>query len=395
MSARHVDAALSEFGIVSVGERHDEIVCLRRFCRVFNLFLRCVFVAPSKVFSDSAAEKHVLLQNHCNAVSEFVEFVLFDVDSAHFDFAVENVVKPWNELHERGLCRTRSADDSYRFAALDVQIDVFEIEHVVRLRVREINVVEVYAAVRDFERIACVFTVFDVDFFIEHFDYTVKGRTGKHDIHKAHSDHHERHKNLHDITQKRRKIAQKHFADYDVVAAEPRNAKYARVNDDLHERERHNDDFFRRKLQLLHGGRHFFELVDLVVFSHKRLHRADAYKVFLRGLVHIVVFAKHLFKAREHDFDADENADYKHGKRDCENHGKVRAYRYRHAHCENEHYRRTHKHTNDDLKRHLYVGHVGCKSCDKACGVETVKVCKTEIFNLVEKLSAKIFRKAR
>lgn len=135
LTAGYVDAALTEFGFVTVGERHNEVVRLRRFCSVFDFLVRCVFVAPKQVLPYRAAEQHVLLKHHCDGISEFVKLVVLDVDAPDLHLAVQNVVKSGNQLDESGLCRAGSAYDTDGFTAPDMQVDVFKIEDVAGFRI--------------------------------------------------------------------------------------------------------------------------------------------------------------------------------------------------------------------------------------------------------------------
>ena len=204
LSARDIDAALPQFRIIAVREGHDEIVRLRRACGVLDLLVRGVGVAPFQIIFYRAGEKHVLLQHHRDRVAESVQLVVSHVHAAHFDGAAPDVVKTGDELHQRALRRARAADDAHHFAGLHVKIDAFEVEDVARLGIREIDVVEVHAAVCDFERFGAGI-VRDVGHFAEHFRNAPRGRAGKHQHHEHHRHHTERHQDLHDVVEKRRK----------------------------------------------------------------------------------------------------------------------------------------------------------------------------------------------
>ena len=103
LTARYVDAALSEVGIVAVGESHYEIMGARRAAGVLYLLVGGIRIAPAEVFPDCSREQHVFLQYHRNVVTKGLDAVFAHVPSADEDFALSCVIKARYELDERGL----------------------------------------------------------------------------------------------------------------------------------------------------------------------------------------------------------------------------------------------------------------------------------------------------
>ncbi|MPN35834.1 hypothetical protein SDC9_183336 [bioreactor metagenome] len=82
LAARNIDAALSQIRIVTVWERHDEIVRLRRFARSRDFFVGCVFVAPFHIFPDGAGKQNVFLQHHAHRIVQIVQLIGFNVGAS-------------------------------------------------------------------------------------------------------------------------------------------------------------------------------------------------------------------------------------------------------------------------------------------------------------------------
>ena len=171
MSAADVYAALSEVGFVAVGETAYKFVRACSLARFGNLFVGGVLVAPQQVFADCPAEQHVLLQYHRHSFAQVVQAVIFYVVTADNYRSAQHVVKTRNKLHKAAFAVACAADYAYRFARLDVKVDVLESQVVLVVAVTEVYVVKHDAAVRD-GQVAC--RAFDVGFRFKHFVNTVE-----------------------------------------------------------------------------------------------------------------------------------------------------------------------------------------------------------------------------
>ena len=70
LSARHVDTALLNPGVVPIRKTADEFVCLRRLRRGDHLFLGGIWVAPFQVVADGAREKRVFLEHYADLAAQ-------------------------------------------------------------------------------------------------------------------------------------------------------------------------------------------------------------------------------------------------------------------------------------------------------------------------------------
>ena len=95
-------------------------------CRLADLLVGGVRVAPAQVLGDGAAKQHVFLQHHGHLVAQRVQVVVAYVHAAHAHGAFGGVVQTGDEVYKRGLGRAGTADDADGLAALNVQVDIVE-----------------------------------------------------------------------------------------------------------------------------------------------------------------------------------------------------------------------------------------------------------------------------
>ena len=325
------------------------------------------------------------MQHHCHGIAQVVQAVVPDVHSADADGTFRHVVKSGNELYEGAFCRPRAADYAHDFAGRDVQIDVFEVEHVGVFGIGKIHSVEIYAAVGDFVRRGRGIVSY-VGHFPEHFDYTPRRRARKHEHHEHHRHHGKRHQYLHNVIEECGQRTVVHIPRDYLIAAEPHHGDDASERDQLHKRHCYDKHLLGRELKFLHQRAYLFELVRFEVLSHEGLDRAYCGEVFLRDFVHIVVLFQHFHKTRIDDYD---------GQRDGENDGEPRIDGDSHTQRQNEHNGRTHQHAYDHHIGHLHVGDVGGEARHEPRGAETVEVGKAEILHLIVNAAAHVHTEPR
>ena len=126
LTAGDVRAALFDIGVVAVGHRADKFIRLSELAGVLYFIIGRVLVAPAQVLGYRAGEQLVLLEHHCDRVSQGIEIVASDIHAAEHHFTARYIVEARDELDERRLRRTRAADYADRLAGGYMHVDIVE-----------------------------------------------------------------------------------------------------------------------------------------------------------------------------------------------------------------------------------------------------------------------------
>lgn len=113
-------------GIVAVREAGDEFIGAGQLAGVNQFLVRGAGIAPAQIFLDGAGEQRVLLQNHSHVVPEDLQIVILYIYAADPDASLSRIVQPGDQLHQRALGGTDSAQYADGGAAGDVQIHVLQ-----------------------------------------------------------------------------------------------------------------------------------------------------------------------------------------------------------------------------------------------------------------------------
>ena len=97
-------------------------------------------IAVGDVVRHRVVEQQRLLRDHAEPLAQVAEPHVADVDAVERDPALDRVVEPRQELHERGLAAAVGADDGHRFAGAHLEPDV--VQHLLVRMVIEIDVLE-------------------------------------------------------------------------------------------------------------------------------------------------------------------------------------------------------------------------------------------------------------
>ena len=396
LTARDVGTALFDVGIVLVGEALDEVVCLRKPARFDELFVCRVGVAPAEVLLDGPREEDVLLEHNGDLIAKRRQIVCPHVHAAHLDAPFRHVVEAGEKVDERGFGRTRAADDADRFARLDVEVDVFEDVLFCRRGVFEVDVVEVDGTVLDFED--GVIGIVQRALFGEDLDDTA-GRFARHRDHrKDHREHHDGGKDLHPVHDELRdscNVVHGLAHAHDEVGTHEQHGRQHAVEGELHDGVVPCEQTFRLREVLHEGGRSLAELLLFVLLSHIRLDDADAADVFLNGFVHVVVLVEEAAESGHdlvHDGKQRECDERDNGKEDPR---KVAAHDECHDEGEDDHEWRADGKTHDHHVGKLHVGDVRRHTGDERRRRELVDVLKREVLDVIVKVFAQVFGKAR
>ena len=85
-----------------------------------------LFIAPAQIFQNRAGEQYVLLQYDRNFIPQRVEVILPYVPAADLYASFRYVIEPADQVHEAGLGRTGSADNTDGLAGANMQVDMVQ-----------------------------------------------------------------------------------------------------------------------------------------------------------------------------------------------------------------------------------------------------------------------------
>ena len=80
LTARHIDAALPEVGVIPIRKAHDKVVGLGIPGSFLDLLLRRSCISPHQVLTDGAGEEDVLLKHDTDRAAQGRKFVVADVN---------------------------------------------------------------------------------------------------------------------------------------------------------------------------------------------------------------------------------------------------------------------------------------------------------------------------
>src|SRR5699024_12635701 len=107
------------------------------------------------------------------------------LDAADLDTSSCHVIQPRDQLDERGLRASRSADHTYDLTALDVEIHILQRQVAALSSIAEINMLEIDISARHFRN--RVFCIFHLRNFIQNFRDTICGCLCDHDRSEEHT----------------------------------------------------------------------------------------------------------------------------------------------------------------------------------------------------------------
>ena len=292
-------------GVVAVGEALDELVGAGQTAGVNQLLVGGVGVAPAEVFLDGAGEQLVLLQHHGHVVPEHLKIVVPDVDAAHFQGALADVVQAGDQLYQGRFAGTGATQNADRRAGGDVQVHFLQRPVSGSGGIAEAHVLKVDGAVGNLHdgvfRGGGQVRLLGEDLIAP----LQRGAAhGQHDGH--HGQHHERRKNLAGVGEHGAELAGGE-AEIGVIAggddqmrADPRNGKHTAVDAQLHDGIRQRHDTLGLAEVLVNGAGYGGEFLGLPVFPDEGFDHPDAVDVLLHHIVHFVVGAEDPIENPEH-----------------------------------------------------------------------------------------------
>ena len=221
-----------------------------------------------------------------------------------------------------------------------------------------------------------------VGVLVQHLHDTL-GRGGGHGDHdKGHAQHHQCHKDVHDIAEQGVQLAGGNSTVQHIFCAEPTQRDVAAVHRHQHGGVIEAQAAFRVDellIQALAGGGVFFVLEAL---AHKALDHADGRDILLHRGVEVIIVLEHPVKDAE---GGDHDGSQHHHQKDHRHH-EYQRQRPADDHCHGQRkyqmHRCAHAHPLDHLEGVLHVGHVGGHAGNKTCRREFVDVGKRVMLDI-------------
>ena len=398
LTAGNVAAALLDMGIVAVREAGDEFIGAGQLAGVNQFLVRGVGIAPAQIFLDGAGEERVLLQNHSHVVPEYLQIVILYIYAADPDASLGRIVQSGDQLHQRALGGTGSAQYADGGAAGDVQIHVLQRGPLGLLRVAEGDVFKVDGAVGHIAD--GVFGRCQIRFLRQDLIAAAQGSLRHGDHNENHGKHHQTAEDLGGIGKHGAELAggqpqRRVVAGGDHhLGAHPGNDKDTGIYADLHGRSVDRQNVLRFAEIIVDGLGNGLKLADFLVLPNKALDDPDAVNIFLHNGVQPVIGLEYPIEDPENQ--RNDAQQYKRQKRDGDEvyGAELRADAQGGYRCENEHHRAADGHADHHLECHLNGGDIGGQPCDDRGRRELVDVGKAEILYTVIHVVAHIPRKA-
>ena len=261
----------------------DEFIGACLSAGFFAFFLGCIRITPAEIVKNRAGEEDVLLQYNGYLTSECIKVILADVLAADIDGATFHIVETADQIDERRLRTSGSADNTDRLTGADGKVDIVKYRYFGIFGVAECHMIETDASVCDIK--AWILWVVQSTFLIDDFcDTSCTGNThGDHN--EYHREHHQTHKNVHTVGKQCKKITGlKGGADHH-MSTEPADQKNTAVYGKLHERRVPYDNRLGFKQHIVDVLAGLFKSAFFVIASYISFYNADRRYVFLNTFI--------------------------------------------------------------------------------------------------------------
>ena len=111
LSAGDIASALGNGTVVGVLLLFDKILCLSNVGGFFHCFVRNVRICKFDIGSDCTGKEDALLGNQSDQTPEFFLGKITDVDTVQRDRSFLDIIKPWDEMDQRGFAAAGTSDD--------------------------------------------------------------------------------------------------------------------------------------------------------------------------------------------------------------------------------------------------------------------------------------------
>src|SRR5690606_33449556 len=118
--------AFADLRFVTFAKRHDEIMCLRLFRRLFDFFLRGIRRSERDIFRDAAGEQEHVLFDTRNLRTGRIQLPVANVHIVDQDTPFGYIVSAINEVGQGALAAAGLPDNGDCLARLYMETDVFQ-----------------------------------------------------------------------------------------------------------------------------------------------------------------------------------------------------------------------------------------------------------------------------
>ena len=296
LTARDVGAALADGGVVAALALGDKVLGLGDACGLVHVVIAHHVAGKLEVALDGAREQATLLRDVTNAAAKLGKGHIAHVDAVERNAAAGDVVQARDELHKRGLARTRGADDAEHLAGVRGEVHTAD-DIGAGIGILEAHVVEGELTARrvgrgQFGRDGVVdargtgddlFHALGCDF-----------GAGQDDRH--HGEDHKRHDDLHSVGDKRHHVADLHHAVRHALRAKPDDKHGDAVHNEHHERHHKAHGAVGVELRGHQVERSLVKTLELMLLAVERADGHKAVEQLAGGKVHAVHKALHLFE---------------------------------------------------------------------------------------------------
>ena len=189
-----------------------------------------------EVALDGAREQASLLRDVTNAAAQLGKGHVAHIDAVERNAAARDVVQARNQLHERGLARTRGANDAEHLAGVRGEVhaadDIGAGIGILEAHVAEGELTARRAGRGQFGRGGVV----DARGAGDDLFHALGGDLGAGQDDRNHGEDHKRHDDLHGVGDKRHHVADLHHAVGHALRAKPDDKHGDAVHDEHHER---------------------------------------------------------------------------------------------------------------------------------------------------------------
>ena len=126
LTAREIFAILFEDEVELPALVLYHLLCLRRFERLPDFFIRSILLAEADIISDSAGEQGFFLRDDAYFRAQSLCVVVAHVNAVNEHAPAGDIVESRNKIDERSFARSGRADNAYRAAARDFEVNIVQ-----------------------------------------------------------------------------------------------------------------------------------------------------------------------------------------------------------------------------------------------------------------------------
>ena len=230
LAGRQLRSVLVEDCVVTLGQRADEGVDVRRLGGRDDLGFGRALLAVRDVVPDRAGEQPGVLKDHAERPAHVVAWDLSSIDLVEADAPGPDVVEAHEQVDDGGLAGARRTHDRHGLAGPNLEVEIAD-QRIVGL-VAEVDVLQRDGAA-GVPKLHPAVHVGDLLFGVQKLEHTLgRGETRLEQVHLA-RDLHDRHRELARILDEGLDVAERHGSGGDAISADHRDRDIVQVGEEL------------------------------------------------------------------------------------------------------------------------------------------------------------------